>query len=119
MPSTSATSEVNSTSGSMCSRKASMSLRFSASQTCFATSTFSCDIRVRGVAQLEDVDRREDDDPHHVDEVPVDARHLDTEVVLRLRPEVSAPGADVGEAEQHESYEDVGAVQAGEAVEDR
>src|SRR4051794_9678293 len=69
--------------------------------------------------ELEDVDGREDDDPHHVDEVPVDARHLDAEVVLRVRSEVAAPGADVGEGEQHQTDEDVGAVQAREAVEDR
>ena len=39
--------------------------------------------------ELEDVDGGEDDDPHDVDEVPVDARHLDAEVVLRLGPEVA------------------------------
>src|SRR5262245_15013286 len=67
----------------------------------------------------EDVDRRINDDPHHVYEVPVDAGHLDAEVVLRLRPEVAAESANRGEAEQGEADEDVGAVEAGEAVEDR
>ena len=67
----------------------------------------------------EDVDGHVDDDPHDVDEVPVDARHLDAEVVLRLGAEVAAEGADRREAEQHQADEDVGAVQAGEAVEDR
>ena len=33
-------------------------------------------------AALEDVDRRVDDDPHHVDEVPVDPGHLDAAVLL-------------------------------------
>ena len=36
----------------------------------------------RVAARSEDVDRRVDDDPHHVDEVPVDARHLDAAVLL-------------------------------------
>ena len=70
-------------------------------------------------SRCKDVDGDEDDDPHHVDEVPVDARHLDAEVVLRLGAEVAAEGADRGEAEQQQADEDVGAVQAGEAVEDR
>src|SRR5665811_514062 len=68
---------------------------------------------------LEDVDGGVDDEPHHVYEVPVDARDLDAEVVLGLGPEVAAEGADRGEAEQGEADEDVGAVQAGEAEEDR
>jgi hypothetical protein len=38
--------------------------------------------READTAQLQDVDRREDDDPHHVDEVPVDPGHLDAEVLL-------------------------------------
>src|SRR6187549_3719523 len=67
----------------------------------------------------EDVDADVDDDPHHVYEVPVDAGHLDAEVVLRRRAEVAAEGADRREGEQSEADEDVGAVQAGEAVEDR
>src|SRR6476660_6345200 len=68
---------------------------------------------------LEDVDRREDDDPHDVHEVPVDARHLDAQVLLRLLREVAAPGADVGEGQQDEADGHVRAVQAREAVEDR
>src|SRR6476659_5334290 len=69
--------------------------------------------------RLEDVHSQENDDPHDVDEVPVDARHLDAEVVLGLGPEMAAEGADRGEAEQHQADEDVGAVQSREAVEDR
>src|SRR5204863_1870224 len=69
--------------------------------------------------QLENVNRRINDDPHDVDEVPVNARHLDAEMVLRLGAEMAAKGADRGEAEQHQADEDEGAVQAGEAVEDR
>src|SRR5262249_20988867 len=68
---------------------------------------------------LEDVDRGEDDDPHHVDEVPVDARHLDPEVFLLLGAEMAAEGADRREAEQTQADEDVGAVEARQAVEDR
>src|SRR5690349_9934048 len=68
---------------------------------------------------LEDVDRHEDDDPHDVDEVPVDARHLDAEVVLHVGAEVAAEGADRREREQHQADEDVGPVETGEAVEDR
>jgi hypothetical protein len=33
---------------------------------------------------LEDVDGGVDDDPHHVHEVPVDPRHLDPQMLLRL-----------------------------------
>ena len=40
--------------------------------------------RVRCTA-LDDVDREVDDDPHHVDEVPVDARHLHAAVGLGAR----------------------------------
>src|SRR6185503_18622001 len=36
-----------------------------------------------GASGLDDVDRGVDDDPHHVHEVPVDARHLDPAVLLR------------------------------------
>src|SRR5436190_8906349 len=69
--------------------------------------------------RLEDVDGGEDDDPHHVDEVPVDPGHLDAEMVLRLRAVVAPPGADVRDPQQDEPDGDVGTVQAGEAVEDR
>ena len=59
---------------------------------------------------LEDVDRREDDDPHHVHEVPVDTRDLDAQVILGVGAEVALPGSDVGEREQGEADEHVGAV---------
>src|SRR6185312_9372711 len=68
---------------------------------------------------LKHVNGKEDDQPHNVDEVPVDPRHLDTQVILRLRAEVASEGADRGEAEEQEADEDVGSVEAGEAVEDR
>src|SRR5213596_3536014 len=75
--------------------------------------------RTRPSERSEHVDGGEDDDPHHIDEVPVDARHLDAEVTLRVLPEVTAPGADVGEGEQDQADRDVRSVQAREAVEDR
>src|SRR5215211_757269 len=71
------------------------------------------------IGGLEDVNRDVDDDPHDVDEVPVDAWHLDAEVVLGFRAEVAAEGADRREREEHQADEDVGSVEAGEAVEDR
>src|ERR1039458_1017483 len=43
-------------------------------------------------ARLDDVDRRVDDDPHDVHEVPVDARHLDPAMLLRAV--VAAEGSD-------------------------
>src|SRR6266852_1396895 len=51
--------------------------------------------------RLEDVDGEEHDDPHDVDEVPVDARDLDPEVILGLLAEVAAEGPDRGEGQQH------------------
>src|SRR5437870_2799389 len=66
---------------------------------------------------LDDVDRRVDDDPHHVDEVPVDPRDLNPVVVLGRV--VTAEGARGGEAEQRQADEDVRAVQAGQAEERR
>src|SRR5919107_1534629 len=48
--------------------------------------------------RLQEVDGRVDEDPHHVDEVPVDARHLDAAVLLR--GEVAAEGADRREDEE-------------------
>src|SRR5437773_894112 len=65
----------------------------------------------------EDVDRRVDDDPHHVDEVPVDPGDLDAEV--RLRRVVAAIGPDGRRQEQRQADEDVRSVQSGQAVEDR
>src|SRR5438128_8259702 len=57
----------------------------------------------------DDVDGHVDDDPHDVDEVPVDPRQLDSVVVL-LR-EVPAEGADRREQEQRQADEHVHAVQ--------
>src|SRR5215203_3946521 len=75
--------------------------------------------RRRFAAASEDVDGDEHDDPHDVDEVPVDPWHLDPEMILRVGPEVAAEGTDRREREQHQTGEDVGSVEAGEAVEDR
>src|SRR4051794_35238280 len=63
----------------------------------------------------DDVDGDVHDDPHHVDEVPVDAGQLDTVVVLGR--EVPAEGADRREEQQHQPDEDVHAVQARQAEE--
>src|SRR5262249_27470333 len=65
----------------------------------------------------EDVDRRVDDDPHDVDEVPVDPGHLDAVVVLGR--EVPAERPDHDRQQQAQANEDVRAVQAGQPVEDR
>ena len=73
--------------------------------------------RVTHEERLEDVDRRVDDDPHHVDEVPVDPRHLHAAVLLL--GEVPAEGADRREQQQGQADEDVGTVQPGQPVEDR
>src|SRR5262245_7712737 len=66
---------------------------------------------------LEDVDRRENDDPHHVDEVPVDPADLDA--VMVLGGEMPAEGADRHEQEDREPDEDVATVEAGQAEKDR
>src|SRR4051812_32342155 len=65
----------------------------------------------------DDVDGCVDDDPHHVDEVPVDPGDLDAVVVVR--GVVAAEGTDGGEGEQRQADEDVRAVEAGEGEEDR
>src|SRR5918998_5013025 len=56
---------------------------------------------------LDHVDGHVDDDPHDVDEVPVEAGDLDAEVVVRLWAEVAADRADEGEEEQVQPDEDV------------
>ena len=58
----------------------------------------------------EDVDGQVHDDPHHVDEVPVDPADLDT--VMVFRGEVPSERADRHEEQDREADEDVGAVQA-------
>src|SRR4029079_13574478 len=63
--------------------------------------------------ELEDVDRRVDDDPHDVDEMTVDPGYLDATVLFGR--EVPAERADVGEQQQDQAHGHVGAVQAGEA----
>src|SRR4051812_3213003 len=65
----------------------------------------------------QEVNRAVHDDPHDVDEVPVDARHLDAAVLL-LR-EVPAERPDGREREERQADEDVRAVEARQPVEDR
>ena len=77
----------------------------------------SASLRSGFASASEDVDGRVDDDPHHVDEVPVDPADLDA--VMVLRGEVPAEGADRHEEQDRQADEDVRAVQAGEAEEDR
>src|SRR5207245_4732719 len=67
--------------------------------------------------RLEDVDGRVHDDPHHVDEVPVDPRHLDAAVLLG--GVVAAERADRHEQQQHQPDEHVRSVQPRQRVEDR
>src|SRR3954454_10489565 len=66
---------------------------------------------------LKDVDGRVDDDPHDVDEVPVDTGHLDTAVLLGRV--VAAERPDRREREKDQADGHVRAVQSGQAVEDR
>src|SRR4051812_27530265 len=68
-------------------------------------------------ASSEDVDRRVDDDPHDIDEVPVDAADLDA--VMVLRREMPPEGPDRHEEQDREADEHVRAVQARQAEEDR
>src|SRR5919202_4732726 len=65
----------------------------------------------------DDVDRRVDHDPHYVHEVPVDPSDLDAVVVLGR--EMAAEGADRHEEQDRQADEDVRAVEAGQAEEDR
>src|SRR6476619_3234717 len=67
--------------------------------------------------RLEDVHGEVHDDPHHVDEVPVDAGDL--EPVVMLRREVTLEGSHRRDREERETDEDVGAVQARQPEEDR
>src|SRR3954447_6621555 len=70
-----------------------------------------------GLITSEEGDRRVHDDPHYVDEVPVDPADLDAVVVLGR--EVAAESSDGHEQEDRQADEDVRAVQARQAVEDR
>src|SRR3954463_15337309 len=63
----------------------------------------------------KNVNGRIDEDPHDVDEVPVDPGHFDAAVLLGRV--VAAEGADCREQQQVQTDEHVGAVQAGERVE--
>src|SRR5256885_7592303 len=58
---------------------------------------------------LQKIEQGEDEDPHQVDEVPVQPGHLDP-----LRRRLAHAGADGGDDQDDESREDVGAVEAGE-----
>src|SRR3990172_1395379 len=68
-------------------------------------------------ASSEEVDRRVDDDPHDVDEVPVDPGQLDS--VVMLRREVAAESADRHHQEEREPNRDMRAVEARQPEEDR
>src|SRR6478735_10277555 len=64
----------------------------------------------------DDVDREVDDDPHYVDEVPVDPGQLDAVVVLG--GVVPAEGADDRHQQDGETDEHVRAVQSRQTEED-
>src|SRR5215831_7727746 len=66
---------------------------------------------------LEEIDRRVHDDPHYVDEVPVDSGKLDAVVVLRRV--VTAEAADRHHEEEAQADRHVRPVQPREAEEDR
>src|SRR3954465_7554242 len=70
-----------------------------------------------GLITSEGVDRRVHDDPHHVDEVPVDPADLDAVVVLGR--EVAAEGADRHEEQERTADEDVRPVEPGQPEENR
>src|SRR5215203_1112531 len=72
---------------------------------------------LRTGASLKEVDGRVDDDPHHVDEVPVDPCQLDA--VMVVRQEMPTKGANRHEEEDRQADEHVRAVQAREREEDR
>src|ERR1700745_1679992 len=65
----------------------------------------------------EDVDRRVHDDPHNVDEVPIDTADLDS--VVMLGREMAAEGTCRHEREDRQTDEDMGTVEPGETEEDR
>src|SRR5438034_7412486 len=69
------------------------------------------------ITASDDVHGRIHDDPHYVDEVPVDPRDLDAVVVRR--GVVTAERAGRRKGEQGQPDEDVCAVEPREAVEDR
>src|SRR5438552_17340406 len=62
-----------------------------------------------------DVNGREETDPDHVDEVPVDARGLDREVAVRR--ELTAERAIEADPDEHDASGHVRAVEAGEGEE--
>jgi hypothetical protein len=65
----------------------------------------------------DQIDGRVHDNPHYVDEVPIDPADLDSVVVLRR--EMAPEGADRHEEQDGQADEDVGSVEAGQGVEDR
>src|SRR5579864_7169378 len=65
---------------------------------------------------LEHVHGRVHDDPHDVDEVPIDPRHLHAQVMLRRV--MPAEGADRDDRQRAEADEHVRAVEPGQRVED-
>src|SRR4029453_2635527 len=75
----------------------------------------SASLRRGVILPLEDVHRRVHDNPHYVDEVPVDPRNLHA-AVLRGR-EMASEGANRREREDRQPHDHVSAVQPRQAVE--
>src|SRR5438132_4365580 len=70
-----------------------------------------CWFRSAKDALLDQVEQRKEEDPDQVDEVPVQARQLDAQVVVRAV--VAPPGAEEDHGEHGHPRQDVEAVQAG------
>src|SRR5438270_12691814 len=67
--------------------------------------------RVRRAPAAPDVERREQEQPHDVDEMPVPRSGLEAEVLPRR--EVAAVGADQADAKEDGADDDVETVEAG------
>src|SRR4051794_3879319 len=63
------------------------------------------------VARAPPVDADEEEEPHHVDEVPVPRRRLEAEMMVGL--EVALVGAEPADDEEGRADDDVEAVEAG------
>src|SRR5689334_8100151 len=76
-----------------------MSVRISATfqyvdQVGCACSSVPCPACCSAMGLLDEVDEREDHDPHHVDEVPVQRRDIDNERVLGSEPAAAINGEE-------------------------
>src|SRR5687768_3719208 len=71
--------------------------------------------RATATGSPDDVDRGEEADPHHVDEVPVDAGRFDGEVAVRA--ELSLQRTEQAQRDEDQATEHVRAVEAGEREE--